>query len=263
MSNTKNDEMLFTFEGMTSISSLIKAVETNPNARKIEKIIFDESKKSSNYSRIKFLRAKSEEIGFALEARPEEYISSVTNGNTHGGFVAFCQKKDYPSLTEDNIKKDGIYFILEGIEDPFNFGYTLRSLYTASVDGIILPPRNWTDCTSVVCRSSAGASELANIYVQELTEAVKLLKSQGVRIVCANIKDSESLYEADISAPIAFIIGGEKRGISRSLMDLADSNIRIDYAVDFKGSLPTASAATLMAFECAKANNKFNKKLLN
>ena len=263
MSNSKSNETLYTFEGMTSVSALIKALETNPCARKIKKIIFDEAKKSANYSRIKFLRAKSEELGFALEARSEEYINSITEGNTHGGFVAFCEQKNYPSLTSEEIKNDGVYFLLEGIEDPFNFGYTLRSLYTAGVDGIILPPRNWTECTAVVCRSSAGASELANIYVQDLCEAAQMLKSKGFRILCANIKDSESLYEADLAAPLAFVIGGEKRGISRNLLDASDGNVRIDYAVDFKGSLPTASAATLIAFECAKTNNKFNKMLLN
>ena len=263
MSNTINDEMLFTFEGMTSISALIKALESNPHARKIKKVIFDESKKSSNYSRIKFLKAKSAEIGFILESASEENINTLANGNTHGGFLAFCEKKEYPSLTAENVKKGGIYFMLEGIEDPFNFGYTIRSLYTAGVDGIILPPRNWTDCTAIVCRSSAGASELANIYVQDLASSAKMLKSQGFRIACANIKDSLSLYDTDLSSPTVFIIGGEKRGISRNLLELADINIRIDYAVDFKGSLPTSSAATLIAFECAKANNKFNKILLN
>ena len=246
------------FEGMTSISALIKAIETNPSARKIKYVYYDSSKASSKYSQIKFLKIKSKEIGFELISAEAEDISNLANGNTHGGFVAVCEEKEYPALSAQNLNPNGIYYIIDGIEDPFNFGYAVRALYAAGADGVILPPRNWTEATAVVCRSSAGCSELLNIYVQDLTEAVRMLKSHGFRIASANITDSVSLYSADLSSPIAFIIGGEKRGISRSLLDCSDLNIRIDYASDFKGSLPTASATALIAFEASKRNGKFN-----
>ena len=257
MSEKFNSSGLCCFEGMTSISSLIKAAESRPSARKLKTVFYDEGKVSSKYSQIKFLSIKSKELGFELIPKPAEFIDGLANGSTHGGFVALCENRNYPSLSAENLKPDGIYYIIDGIEDPFNFGYTVRALYAAGADGIILPQRNWTDATAVVCRSSAGCSELADIYVQNLREAVDLLKSHGYRIACANITNSVSIYSADLSAPIAFIVGGEKRGISRALLDLADFNIRIDYASDFKGSLPTASATALSAFEAAKNNQKF------
>lgn len=248
---------LLRFEGMTSISALIKAYAF-PDHRKIINVVYDKSKKASNYSRIKFLEIKSKELGFELEGVDSSYIDSIADGNTHGGFVALCSKRDYPSLTESDLKPDGIYFVLEGVEDPFNFGYTVRSLYAAGVDGIILPPRNWMDATATVCRSSAGCTELIRTYVSDLAPTVAMMKDKGYKIICANITDSVSLYSADLGAPAVFIIGGEKRGISRALLAMADVNVRIDYAVDFKGSLPTASAASLMAFEAAKVNKKFD-----
>ena len=243
------------FEGMTSISALIKAYSCEGH-REIIKVLYDRDKKKSNYSRIKFLQIKSEELGFELEEAASEEISELADGNTHGGFLAFCTKRKYPSLSPSALKKNGIYFILEGVEDPFNFGYTVRSLYAAGVDGIILPQRNWLEATATVCRSSAGCTELMDTFVGDLTEAVAMMKESGYRVVCANITDSVPLYGADLSAPIVFVVGGEKRGISRSLLDLADMNVKISYASDFKGSLPTASAASLMAFEAAKFNKK-------
>ncbi len=257
MSDNLISQSLCLFEGMTSISALIKAQERSFSARRIKTVFYDSGKKSSKYSQIKFLSIKARELGFELLSVDGEYIDSLANGNTHGGFVAFCENREYPSLSSENIKSNGVYYVLDGIEDPFNFGYTVRALYAAGADGIILPPRNWTEATSVVCRSSAGCSELIDIYVQDTIKAVKLLKSFGYRIACANITDSESLYSSDLNAPIAFVIGGEKRGISRTMLDLADFNLRIDYASDFKGSLPTASAAALIAFEVARYNNKF------
>jgi 23S rRNA (guanosine2251-2'-O)-methyltransferase len=50
------------------------------------------------------------------------------------------------------------------------------------------------------------------------------------------------------------IVGGEKRGISRALLDRADQVVRIDYGRDFRGSLSAASAATVMAFEVMRQN---------
>ncbi len=246
------------FEGMSSISALIRAAESESSTRKIISVLYDADKSSKKYSQIKFLSTKAAELGFELAAKPTEYIDSIASGKTHGGFIAVCEKRRYPSLLDGDIKPNGIYYIIDGVEDPFNYGYTVRALYAAGADGIILPPRNWTDATAVVGRSSAGTSELIKTYVDEPESAVRYLRSKGYRIACANIKDSESLYSADLSAPIAFIIGGEKRGISSTLLELADLNVRIDYAADFKGSLPTASAAALFAFEAARKNGKFN-----
>ncbi len=257
MSDHNFDGLCF-FEGMTSVSALIKAAQTAPDARKIKKIFYDVSKSQSKYSQIKFLDHKATELGFELIPVDSKLIDDLSNGKTHGGLVALCEKREYPSLSASDIKHDGIYYIIDGVEDPFNFGYTVRALYASGADGIILPPRNWTEATAVVCRSSAGTSELINTFVGDLLDAVKLLKESGYRIACANITNSVSLYSADLGAPIAFIVGGEKRGISGTLLSQADLNIRIDYATDFRGSLPTATAASLIAFEAAKANGRFS-----
>ena len=53
------------FEGMTSISALIKAIRSGKNDRKIEKILFDASKKRSKHAELSFLNAVSKELGFA------------------------------------------------------------------------------------------------------------------------------------------------------------------------------------------------------
>jgi 23S rRNA (guanosine2251-2'-O)-methyltransferase len=63
-----------------------------------------------------------------------------------------------------------------------------------------------------------------------------------------------SLYEADLKKPLLLIIGGEKRGISRTLIDLSNEIVRIDYGRKFMGSLTTASSAAVIAFEIMRRN---------
>ena len=144
--------------------------------------------------------------------------------------------------------------MIEGIEDPYNFGYALRSIYAAGADGIILSERNWLTAAGVVCRSSAGASERLNTYIAT-NDFITDFKTKGYKIVCADIKNSVSVYEADLKKPILLIVGGEKRGISASLLKEADQIVRIDYGRRFDAALSAASASTILAFEIFR-NNK-------
>ena len=242
------------FEGMTSIRAIIDNLKNNvENARKISKILFDESKAKSKYKELGYLKRMGELFSFDVEAVSEETISSLSIGNSHGGIIALCEDRTYPTLTKDSIKKNGFYVMIEGIEDPYNFGYALRSMYASGVDGIILSERNWLSAAGVVCRSSAGASERADVYIAN-DNFIEAFKEKGYKVVCADIKNSVSIYDADLKKPIFLIVGGEKRGISSSVISKADQIVRIDYGRSFDAALSAASASTIIAFEVYKQN---------
>jgi 23S rRNA (guanosine2251-2'-O)-methyltransferase len=239
-------------EGMTSISALLNA--QCENDRKIQAVWIDQSKRKSKSAEIGFLTAKSHELGFSVEFVQAEQIEALTVGNTHGGIIAFCTARTLPALSPEKILPNGFYVYIEGIEDPYNFGYAVRSLYAAGVLGIVLAERNWMSAAGVVARSSAGASELIPIYTASPEDAVELFKAAGYQILCAGIRDSVSVFDETFKFPILLVVGGEKRGISRKLLDKADQVVRIDYGRNFRGSLSAASAATVMAFELFRQN---------
>lgn len=241
-------------EGMTSISALINSGEEND--RKIEKVLIDRSKRRAKTAQIGFLTAKSHELGFSVEFVEAAEIEALAIGSSHGGILAICTPRTIPHLSAEHILKDRFYVYLEGIEDPYNFGYALRSLYAAGVAGVILPERNWMSAAGVVARASAGAAELLPIYTASPEETADLFHTAGYRILCAGIRDSVSVFEEDFPYPILLVIGGEKRGISRAMLQKADRIVRIDYAREFQGSLSAASAATVLAFEIFRQNKK-------
>ena len=242
------------FEGMTSIRAIIDNLKNYvDNARKITKILFDSSKLKSKYKEIGYLKKMGELFSFEVEGVSEDTISSLSIGNSHGGIIALCEDRSYPILKEKHIKENGFYVMIEGIEDPYNFGYALRSIYASGVDGIVLSERNWLSAAGVVCRSSAGASERADIYIAN-EDFIKVFKEKGYKIVCADIKNSVSIYDADLKKPIFLIVGGEKRGISSSVLSKADQIVRIDYGRSFDAALSAASASTIIAFEVFKQN---------
>ena len=241
-------------EGMTSISALLNS--NGVNDRKIEKILIDRAKRKSKSAQIGFLTAKSHELGFPVEFVDSAEIDALAVGNTHGGILALCTPRTIPTLSAEDIQPNQFYVYLEGIEDPYNFGYAIRSLYAAGVSGIVLPPRNWMSAGGVVARASAGASECLPIFQAEGEDAVKLFKEAKYTVLCAGIRDSVSIFEEHFPYPVLLVVGGEKRGISRALLDAADHIVRIDYGRDFSGSLSAASAATVMAFEIFRQNRK-------
>ena len=241
------------FEGMTSISALINSIKSQKNDRKILKILFDKDKLKSKRPEFGFLSANSKLLGYELELCDSECISEHTIGSSHGGIIAFCSDRIIQNLDYNNIKKDGIYYMLDGVEDPYNFGNAVRSLYAAGADGIIVGARNWLGAAGVVARASAGASELIDMYkVDECIDAANIFKKIGYTVVCAGIRDSVDLFEIELKSPLFVIIGGEKRGISRAVLDMADHIVRIGYGNSFKGSLSASASAAVFGFEISR-----------
>ena len=144
--------------------------------------------------------------------------------------------------------------MIEGIEDPYNFGYALRSLYAMGCNGIILSERNWMSAAGVVARSSAGASEQLLMYRSNASAAANYFKQRGFSIVCADERTDNILGKCDLKLPLLLIIGGEKRGISKSVLDTADVLVKIDYGREFQASLSAASAAAMFAYEIKRQN---------
>lgn len=244
------------FEGMTSISAVINSINNGTNNRKVIKIMYDRLRADKKSRELSYLKIMSEKLSFELEETDEKNLDKMTSGTTHGGFVAICSKRALPSLDTLCLPENGFFVLLEGVEDPYNFGYSVRSLYASGVDGIILPKRNWLELSSTVARSSAGSSEIADIYISDPLECVKHFKNNGFSVACAGIRDSVSLYDADFTVPTLLVVGGEKRGVSRKILDLCDYSVRIDYGAEFKGSLPTASAVSVIAFEALRQRSK-------
>lgn len=253
----KNEESKFVdsnlLEGMTSISALLNT-SSAINDRKIHRVMIDECKQRTKSAEIGFLSAKSKELGFALEFVSAEVIQEHAVGNSHGGIIAFCSERNFPCLQEEFIEPNGFYVYLEGIEDPYNFGNTIRSLYAAGVNGIVVPPRNWMSAAGVVAKASAGTSERMPIYIADSEFVASIFRRAGYEICCAGIRDSVSVFEANLSYPLLLVIGGEKRGISRCILNDADTILRIDYGREFRGSLSASASAAVLAFEIMRKN---------
>lgn len=249
------------FEGMTSIRAVISAIESCKSDRKIKRIMAASSRQKARAKELSYLRAMSYKHDFPIEVLPDEELDRMTLGASHGGLLLEATARTIPELSASQLEfipADQRFFVMiEGIEDPYNFGYALRSLYAAGCTAVILSPRNWMSAAGIVCRASAGASELCDTYICKTpADCANLMHKLGVKIVCCDMKNSVSIYDAGLKKPLFLAVGGEKRGLSRELLDAADAIVRLDYGRDFPAALSAASAAAIAGFEVVRQNLK-------
>ena len=249
------------FEGMISIRAVLS---TDCKNRRITKLLYSKERTEKKRREFRWLTGEAERYGFIIETPTRSEIDRMALGTSHGGVIAFCTQREYPELDASFIqrtRRTGFYVMIEGIEDPFNFGYALRSVYSAGADAVILSKRNWMNAAGVVCRSSAGASELAEIAVSDSRDAAELFRSLGFKVICADMtKDSESAFDASLRLPLLLIVGGEKRGISKALSDEADSVVCLEYGRPFPEALSAASAAAVLSYEILRQNREKKQK---
>lgn len=243
----------YILEGRLSIESAIKA-----KSRRISKIYIDKDK---NSRRVKDFEKWISKKGIKIKKVNSDMIDEMTKGKTHGGIIAIAGEKNFLSLEKLIHGKDNPFIVmLDGIEDPYNFGYAVRSLYLAGVDGVVVNPRNWMEATSIVAKASAGTTELMPMsVVEDIFEAAEFFKNKGLGIAATSNKNSKSLYEVDFKKAMFLLIGGEKRGITRSFLDKVDTIISIPYGRNEKISLAATSATSILAFEMMRQRKYLGK----
>ena len=198
----------------------VKAAILSPY-RVVDELIVDEKKHTKDLS---YIIKQANERKIKVTKTTREAIDKLAEGTTHGGCIAICQDRTFQTLS-DLPKKESLFLALvEGIEDPFNFGYVLRNLYAAGCDGVLIGKRNWTSAAATVAKSSAGASEIIPLIIMEDVESqLKQLKAAGITLICAERKDAISLYTYTFPSKVCIAIGGEMRGLSLSLIHISST----------------------------------------
>ncbi|NCF65369.1 MAG: hypothetical protein GWP61_05305 [Chloroflexi bacterium] len=230
-------------EGRISVTAAIRGRNRPVDALYVQKGRWDRG--------IRGLLQTAEKAGVPVEIVDATFIAEHAEGQSHGGVLAQVGPRRLSSL--DGLLSgvsNPLVVMLDGIEDPFNFGQAVRALYAAGASGLVVRPRNWTSAAAVVARASAGASELVPMAVVETAlEAAAFFRERGLLVACTAKESALSLYEADLTRPLFLLIGGERRGITRSFLDQADMRLNIPYGRSFHYSLGAAASAAVIAFE--------------
>lgn len=146
--------------------------------------------------------------------------------------------------------------ILDGIQDPYNFGAILRSADALGVQAVFVGTTHQADVTSLVARSSAGAvNHIPIAQVDELVELVNALQQRGIRVVAASEKAEYSVDAYDFREPTAIVIGNEGRGVRPDIIAACDSQVRIEQTGNV-ASLNAAVSAGILFYEARRQRSR-------
>jgi len=172
------------------------------------------------------------ERNIPFQTVPLEKLNRLTRKN-HQGVFAFLAEVEYaslfqllPALFESG--RDPLIVVLDRITDVRNFGAIVRSAECLGAHAILLPSRGASPVGADALKTSAGALQRIPICREDnLKRALSDLKQSGLRLVACTEKAQGVLFEADLTGPLALILGSEEDGISEAYLDLCDERCAI------------------------------------
>ena len=225
----------------------------------INKILVD---KNFEHRRDDVLRLASEKK-VKVEYVDKFVLDKKANGIKHQGFVAESIDFKYSSLDEllETAQKSAnppFFVLLDGIEDPHNFGAIIRSCECAGVHGIVIPKNRACMVNETVIRTSTGAiSNMKIAIVTNLKEAVDKFKENGIWTFVAET-GGENIYSKKLGhLPIAVIIGSEGNGVKQSLRTYCDGIITLPL-MGKVNSLNASVACGIVIFEILRQRQNVN-----
>jgi 23S rRNA (guanosine2251-2'-O)-methyltransferase len=145
------------------------------------------------------------------------FFDRFAQGGVHQGVAARLRPFFYTSLSNVVDGDADCLLILDGILDPRNLGALLRTAEAAGVGGVILPERQSAPVSPIVEKTAAGATAYLPICrVENLARSLQVAQQAGYWLVGLTPDTEQTVYDLPLLPKIAFILGGEGKGI-RSL----------------------------------------------
>lgn len=234
--------------------AVIEAIKSNRN---IERVLI---KKGLDNELFDELFQLIRESGVSFQFVPVERINRVTRKN-HQGVLAFISAVEYtdletllPGLFESG--KDPFLLILDQVTDVRNFGAIVRTAECGGIDAVIIPEKGMAQIGSDAVKTSAGALHSVPVSkVKSLVAAIRYLKESGIKVVAASEKSAQLYTSATMNGPLAIVMGSEESGISPSILNMVDEQVRIPLYGKIE-SLNVSVAAGLMIYEACRQKNQ-------
>ena len=142
--------------------------------------------------------------------------------------------------------------VLDGVTDVRNFGAIARTCACAGVDALIVPARGGAAINGDAVKTSAGAlHSLPVCKVENMQNALRFLKDSGITLVAAT-EHADSLYtKADMTGPLAIVLGSEDKGIFPANLELCDVKVKLPMTGKIE-SLNVSVAAGVFIYEVVR-----------
>lgn len=187
--------------------------------------------------------------GIAVERASRGELDRRTQGARHQGAVALAPDLRLLPLDRVPLRDPALVVVLDGVQDPQNFGAVLRSSVALGADAVVWAEHASAPLTPATFRASAGAVEHAALCrVSSLGNALTELASRGLVTVGLDASATDDLDRLDLRGPVALVVGSEGEGLRRSVRRACTHVARLPMSGPI-ASLNASVAAALALYE--------------
>ena len=242
-------------------------LETLRTAKPVKRLILRRGAKGDGILKIRMEAAKR---AIPIEDLPPRAFDKIIGKRpAQGVFLELGGDQEQILSLEDILQKataqpDPPFLLLvDGVEDPQNLGAIIRSADGAGVHGVVIRERRTAPVSGTVMKTSAGAAAHIPIaQVPGLPAAILELQKNGIWMVAATQDGQESMFEADLTGPIAIVVGGEGKGVSPLVLKRCDRTVRIPMRGQVE-SLNVSASTAILLFEILRQRSAQRKVIKN
>jgi 23S rRNA (guanosine2251-2'-O)-methyltransferase len=232
------------------IFGLRPVIEAIKAGKQIDRLLIRQGLQGALYHEL-MTEVKNHSISYQIV--PVERIELVTRKN-HQGVLAWLALIEFqhisnilPSVFEKGV--DPLIIALDGVSDVRNFGAIVRSAECLGAHAIVIPEKGSARITADAIKTSAGALHTFPVCRERsIVKAIEFLKESGLKVICADEESGKNASEADLEGPSVLIMGSEDKGISKELLALSDTKVRIPMSGNIS-SLNVSVASGILLYE--------------
>lgn len=194
-----------------------------------------------------------------VEERPRIQLDQLARGAVHQGVILDADPLPLYRL-EDWVRQEFpsevIVIVLDGVEDPHNFGAIVRSAAACGARAVVFGKDRAAPVSSASMKSATGAMEYVDLVVAaNLARALELLKQSGFWVAGLDACGDKRLWDADLKGRVAIVVGSEGRGMRRLVAERCDFTVSIPLTGPITSLNASVSAAVALV-ECLRQRSR-------
>ncbi|KQW36993.1 23S rRNA (guanosine(2251)-2'-O)-methyltransferase RlmB [Rhizobacter sp. Root404] len=245
---TKGKQVLFGFHAVT--------VRLKSAPRSVLEVHVDASRRDQ---RMRQFVERAREAGVKLVDSDDERLAKLSGSQRHQGVAARVEALSISNSLDDTLDAvDGpaLLLVLDGITDPHNLGACLRVADGAGAHAVIAPKDHAVGINATVAKVASGAADTVPYFmVTNLARTLNELKERDIRIIGTSDDAQRSLYDLDLTGPVALVLGAEGSGMRQLTGKTCDELVRLPMAGAVE-SLNVSVASGLCLYEAVRQRLK-------
>ncbi len=156
----------------------------------------------------------------------------------------------------DDVQGPPLVLVLDGVTDPHNLGACLRVADGAGAHAVVAPKDHAVGLNATVAKVASGAAEtVPYLMVTNLARSLNELKERDIRVIGTSDDAEATLYDLDLTGPVALVLGAEGAGMRQLTRKTCDELVRIPMAGAVE-SLNVSVAAGVCLYEALRQRSK-------